>query len=175
MKQGARARLRLISLAVAGRRRTAVTATRVPPLTPRISHARAGGAHFAFLDGFLKRNNGGSGFVVGSKLSIADIQLFDLMDIFLRDPLFPKQLKQRACPAPPHAAFGRSAGRLLDVVPVVLLTRSPLVLSVIAQTTLRSLRTTSASRPCRRSQSTWCAMRRTVPPFPTETGIVTPA
>lgn len=57
---------------------------------------RAGGAHFAFLDGFLKRNSGGSGFVVGSKLSIADIQLFDLMDIFLRDVLFPSQLKQRA-------------------------------------------------------------------------------
>lgn len=55
-----------------------------------------GGAHFFFLDAFLRRNGGGGGFVVGSKLSIADIQLFDLLDIFLREPLFPKQLRQRA-------------------------------------------------------------------------------
>lgn len=54
---------------------------------------RNGGAHFGYLDAALKRNGGGEGFVVGSTLTIADIQLFDIVDLHLREALFPSQLK----------------------------------------------------------------------------------
>lgn len=38
---------------------------------PASAGGRNGGAHLAYLSGLLKRNAGGSGFVVGSALSIA--------------------------------------------------------------------------------------------------------
>eukprot|EP00051_Salpingoeca_urceolata_P009027 m.110769 g.110769 ORF g.110769 m.110769 type:complete len:223 (+) comp16076_c0_seq3:140-808(+) len=53
---------------------------------------RNGGAHFYYLDQFLERSS--SHFVVGDKLSIADLQLFDLVDLHLRDALFPTQMRE---------------------------------------------------------------------------------
>lgn len=58
---------------------------------PSSAHGSTGGAHFAYLCNLLKRNQGGEGFAVGSALSIADIQLFDLMDLHLR--IFQRELQ----------------------------------------------------------------------------------
>lgn len=43
-------------------------------INPATMKGRNGGAHFSFLASILERNSGGHGYVVGSKLSIADIQ-----------------------------------------------------------------------------------------------------
>lgn len=53
-------------------------ATHVEPGT---MNGRNGGAHWGYLDRLLKKNKGGHGFFVGDKITIADIQLFDLLDI----------------------------------------------------------------------------------------------
>lgn len=63
-------------------------------IDPSTIHERCGGAHFYYLSKFLERNGGGQGFVVGQQLTIADIQLFDVIDIHLRDALFPEELKK---------------------------------------------------------------------------------
>jgi len=47
-------------------------------------NAKNGGAHFVYLQNYLKRNENGEGFIVGKHLSIADIQLFDIIDVHLR-------------------------------------------------------------------------------------------
>eukprot|EP00039_Didymoeca_costata_P024377 m.10130 g.10130 ORF g.10130 m.10130 type:complete len:231 (+) comp4205_c0_seq1:105-797(+) len=56
---------------------------------------RTGGAHFQYLENMLARSTsiGSSGFFVSEKLSIADIQLFDLVDLHLRPALFPEDMK----------------------------------------------------------------------------------
>jgi len=54
---------------------------------------RNGGAHFQYLENLLKRNNNGEGWAVGNDFSIADIQLFDIVDMHLRDQLFPNEMK----------------------------------------------------------------------------------
>ena len=51
------------------------------------------------VPGMLLRNGGGGGFVVGSALSIADIQLFDIVDLYLRPALFPEEMKAGASAA----------------------------------------------------------------------------
>ena len=40
---------------------------------PASIKSRNGGAHFAYLSNLLKKNEGGSGFMVGSQLSIAGV------------------------------------------------------------------------------------------------------
>jgi len=45
---------------------------------------RNGGAHFAYLDCMLKKQQNGGVFVLGSTLSVADILLFDIVDMHLR-------------------------------------------------------------------------------------------
>jgi glutathione S-transferase len=44
----------------------------------------SGGAHFAYLDGLLARNNGGSGYFVGGSLTAADLCLFQIVDLHQR-------------------------------------------------------------------------------------------
>ena len=55
---------------------------------------RNGGAHFQYLENFLQRNGGADKWVVGSSASIADLQLFDLVDLHLREALFPNEMKE---------------------------------------------------------------------------------
>lgn len=57
-------------------------------------NGRNGGAHFGYLNNILQRNGGGEGFVVGASVSIADIQLFDVVDLHLRDAIFGDLLRQ---------------------------------------------------------------------------------
>lgn len=45
---------------------------------------RNGGAHFSFLAAILERNRGGHGYIVGTKLSIADIQVYNICKLLLR-------------------------------------------------------------------------------------------
>merc|ERR1711879_528708 len=56
---------------------------------------RNGGAHFQYLENFLQRNGGGKGWAVGDVFSIADIHLFDIIDLHLRDQLFPSEVKEK--------------------------------------------------------------------------------
>jgi glutathione S-transferase len=53
-------------------------------IDPASRKGRNGGAHFSFLVGILERNGGGGGYVVGSKLSIADISLYNMCKLVLR-------------------------------------------------------------------------------------------
>lgn len=57
--------------------------------------ARNGGAHFQYLENILARSESfaTSGFVVGGKPTIADVQLFNLVDLHLRPVAFPEQMK----------------------------------------------------------------------------------
>eukprot|EP00882_Tetradesmus_deserticola_P007431 GHRQ01007829.1.p1 GENE.GHRQ01007829.1~~GHRQ01007829.1.p1 ORF type:complete len:195 (+),score=76.13 GHRQ01007829.1:624-1208(+) len=48
------------------------------------STGRNSGAHFAYLEGLLARNGGGSGYIVGSALTAADLCVFDIVDLHLR-------------------------------------------------------------------------------------------
>jgi len=48
------------------------------------TNTKNNGAHFAYMQSYLQRNENGGGFIVGKKLSIADIQLFDIIDLHLR-------------------------------------------------------------------------------------------
>lgn len=57
--------------------------------------SRNGGAHFQFLENFLKRNNNGAAWAVGSAFSIADLQLFDIVDLHLREQLFPSEVREK--------------------------------------------------------------------------------
>ena len=54
-------------------------------------NTRNGGAHFAYLEGLLVRNGGD--FLVGKSVSIADIQLFDMVDLHLRQCAFPDEIR----------------------------------------------------------------------------------
>ena len=45
------------------------------------------GAHWFYLERLLERNGGGKGFCVGSQLTVADLEIFELFDIFTR--IFP--------------------------------------------------------------------------------------
>ena len=128
-----------------------------------------GGAHFGYLERLLKENEGGSTFIVGKKLSIADIQvrrqrerertrspsssrpcayaharrldtimtgdlclfirllmqLFELVDLHLRDALFPEEMKElfpllcahyeRVASVPAIAAYLKGPKRLETV------------------------------------------------------------
>ena len=56
---------------------------------------RNGGAHFQYLENFLKRHNDGAGWAVGDSLTIADIHLFDIVDLHLREQLFPQEVKDK--------------------------------------------------------------------------------
>ena len=51
---------------------------------PSTTGARNGGAHFAYLAQLAERCGGEGGWAAGSQLSIADILLFDIVDLFLR-------------------------------------------------------------------------------------------
>jgi len=48
---------------------------------PTTQNGKNGGGHFFYLDTLLKKNNGGKGFCVGDKLSIADLKLWEVLDI----------------------------------------------------------------------------------------------
>jgi glutathione S-transferase len=48
------------------------------------AEGRNGGAHFAYLDCMLKKMQNGGAFVLGSNSSVADIMLFDIVDMHLR-------------------------------------------------------------------------------------------
>jgi glutathione S-transferase len=48
------------------------------------STGRNNGAHFAFLEGLLARNGGGSGYIVGSGLTAADLCVWEIVDLHLR-------------------------------------------------------------------------------------------
>jgi glutathione S-transferase len=48
------------------------------------SSARNNGAHFAYLEGLLARNGGGSGYIVGSGLTAADLCVWEIVDLHLR-------------------------------------------------------------------------------------------
>jgi len=51
---------------------------------PASTKGRNGGAHFSFLAGILERNVGGTAYIVGSRLSIADIQVYNMCKLVLR-------------------------------------------------------------------------------------------
>eukprot|EP00887_Chlorella_sp_A99_P002061 scaffold18.g2061.t1 len=53
-------------------------------LDPTTTGERNGGAHFAYVSGLVKRNGSGSGWAVGDVLSIADILLFDIVEVHER-------------------------------------------------------------------------------------------
>eukprot|EP00301_Raphidiophrys_heterophryoidea_P005840 c12409_g1_i1.p1 GENE.c12409_g1_i1~~c12409_g1_i1.p1 ORF type:complete len:274 (+),score=56.39 c12409_g1_i1:60-824(+) len=53
-----------------------------------------GGAHFQYLENFLKRNSS-SLYIVGSGLTVADLQVFDIVDLHLRHDGFPLLVRQR--------------------------------------------------------------------------------
>jgi glutathione S-transferase len=55
--------------------------------------ARNDGTHFRYISNLLARN-GRSLFVVGDQLSIADIQLFDIIDLHARHVAFPDLMRQ---------------------------------------------------------------------------------
>eukprot|EP00899_Mesostigma_viride_P015825 jgi/Mesvir1/24243/Mv10947-RA.1 len=63
-------------------------------LKPESAFEKVRGAHVSFLNNILLRNNGGKGFAVGSRLSIADISLWHLTDCLIRVPLYPKEMKE---------------------------------------------------------------------------------
>lgn len=48
------------------------------------STGRNKGAHFAYLDAALARNNGGAGYVVGSSLTAGDLCVWEIVDLHLR-------------------------------------------------------------------------------------------
>ena len=53
------------------------------------AQARNGGAHLAYMAHFLAKS--GSGYLVGGGLTMADIVMFDIMDLLNR--IFPDSLK----------------------------------------------------------------------------------
>lgn len=53
-------------------------------INPATMKGRNGGAHFSFLAGILERNRGGRGYIVGTKLSIADVQVYNICTLLLR-------------------------------------------------------------------------------------------
>jgi glutathione S-transferase len=55
------------------------------------SSARNSGAHFAYLEGLLARNGGGSGYIVGSELSAADLCVWEIVDLHLR--IYPEEMQ----------------------------------------------------------------------------------
>jgi len=57
-------------------------------IDPSSQEGRNGGAHFGYLDTLLKAS--GSGFMVGSGLSAADLCVFDIVDLHVR--IFPEQM-----------------------------------------------------------------------------------
>merc|ERR1712032_1229801 len=52
---------------------------------PSTKNDKNGGAHFSYLAGILERNAGGAGYMVGSRLSIADIQVYNICEMVLRE------------------------------------------------------------------------------------------
>lgn len=56
---------------------------------PSTKHAKNGGAHFSYLAGILERNGAETGYIVGSSLSIADIQVYNICEMVLREQ-FPR-------------------------------------------------------------------------------------
>eukprot|EP01024_Parvocaulis_polyphysoides_P028037 TRINITY_DN25346_c0_g2_i6.p2 TRINITY_DN25346_c0_g2~~TRINITY_DN25346_c0_g2_i6.p2 ORF type:complete len:119 (+),score=22.11 TRINITY_DN25346_c0_g2_i6:102-458(+) len=61
-------------------------------INPSSQEGRNGGGHFFYLKQLLLQNNDGKGFVVGDSLSVADIQLFDIVDLHVR--IFGDLIKQ---------------------------------------------------------------------------------
>lgn len=54
------------------------------------------GAHLNFLSVLLKKNTpDGTGFIVGSALSIADCVLLDILELYVR--VFPTQIEATVC------------------------------------------------------------------------------
>ncbi|WIA09015.1 hypothetical protein OEZ85_008429 [Tetradesmus obliquus] len=53
-------------------------------IAPDSSTGRNSGAHFAFLEQLLARNGGGSGFIVGTSLTAADLCVWEIVDLHLR-------------------------------------------------------------------------------------------
>lgn len=67
-------------------------------MEPDATKGRTGGAHFYYLEHLLERDTTGmaeAGRVVGGRMSIADIQLFDIVDLHLRDAAFPAEMRDR--------------------------------------------------------------------------------
>ncbi|CAG9466581.1 unnamed protein product [Pedinophyceae sp. YPF-701] len=61
----------------------ALAAYKTRHVDPATTEEKNYGAHFAYLDGLLRKNNGGDGFCVGTGLTIADLQLWEIVDIHL--------------------------------------------------------------------------------------------
>ncbi|CAG9466580.1 unnamed protein product [Pedinophyceae sp. YPF-701] len=59
----------------------ALAAYRKKHLDPATVGERNNGAHFAYLEDLLARNGGAQAFCVGDRLSIADIELWEICDI----------------------------------------------------------------------------------------------
>ena len=57
-------------------------------IDPSSQEGRNGGAHFGYLDILLKAS--GSGFMVGSGLTAADLCVFDIVDLHVR--IFPEEM-----------------------------------------------------------------------------------
>ncbi|KAF6266727.1 glutathione S-transferase [Scenedesmus sp. NREL 46B-D3] len=62
----------------------AKAAYKVTHIDAESSTARNSGAHFAYLEGLLARNGGGSGYVIGSGLTAADLCVWEIVDLHLR-------------------------------------------------------------------------------------------
>jgi len=52
---------------------------------PSTMSATNGGTHFGYLAAILQRNGGGHGYMVGTRISIADIQVYNLVELVLRE------------------------------------------------------------------------------------------
>ncbi|GAB4819891.1 hypothetical protein N2152v2_006937 [Parachlorella kessleri] len=59
---------------------------------PASAGGRNGGAHWFYLAQLLRRNAGGEGYFVGTQLSVADVLVFDLVDLHLR--VLEEQMRQ---------------------------------------------------------------------------------
>jgi glutathione S-transferase len=84
--------------------------------------SRNGGAHFRFLENLLIRNREGLGFAVGENLTIADLHLFDLMDLHLREALFPTEMKANF---PVLVEHHRRIGQLPNITTYLLSDKRP--------------------------------------------------
>ena len=83
------------------------------------AHARNNGAHFVYLSNLLKKNSGSSGFMVGGSVTIADVAVWDIVDLHMRiidtfGEVYPDLMAHRELVAelPGVAAYLASPARL---------------------------------------------------------------
>ena len=58
-----------------------------PDSAYRSENPKPRGAHFRYLEELLKTNGGGDGWCVGGQMTVADIEMYELFDIYAR--IFP--------------------------------------------------------------------------------------